>query len=102
LQDSSLLKPAGIFKPITNKFTIQPNPVKNILYTGFDLDDALVQIIDNMGRVVIEKNFEKYNGFDKMLRLMTINVEGIHPGIYSIIIRTDNNGKLYQGKFIKE
>ena len=76
--------------------------MKDVLYTGVDLQDASVQISDNLGRVVLEKTFEKYNGMDKMLRLMTINVNDINPGIYSVIIITKSSGKIYQSKFIKE
>jgi hypothetical protein len=101
LQDSSLLT-AGFFKPSTHKLSVYPNPVKDVLYTGVDLQDASVQISDNLGRVVLEKTFEKYNGMDKMLRLMTINVNDINPGIYSVIIITKSSGKIYQSKFIKE
>ncbi|MFM9944422.1 MAG: T9SS type A sorting domain-containing protein [Bacteroidia bacterium] len=102
LQDSSLLQTGGVFKPTTNKFTIHPNPVKDILYTGIDLQDANVRIIDNLGRVVIEKNYQDFIRTTYQLSLLSVDIRGLNPGLYSVIIRTENNGKIYQSKFIKE
>ena len=99
LQDSSLLK-AGIFKPSIQKFMIHPNPVKDVLYTGFNLQDATIQIIDNLGRVVLEKNYKDFIRPAYNLETMAMDVKNLHSGIYSVLITTGN--KIYQSKFIKE
>lgn len=101
LQDSSLLT-AGIYKPSINKFSIHPNPVSNILNTGFDLQDASIQIIDNLGRVVIEKNYEDYIRLAYKLETISVDVKDLNPGIYSLILKTNSNGKVYQSKFMKQ
>ncbi len=99
LQDSSLLK-AGIFKPTIQKFTIHPNPVKDVLFTGFNFQDASVQIIDNLGRVVLEKNYKDFIRTAYNLETMSMEVKNLHSGIYSVLITTGNT--IYKSKFIKE
>lgn len=101
LQDSSLLK-ASVFRPNLNQFSIHPNPVKEVLNTGFDLQDASIQIIDYLGRVVIERNYKDYIRTAYKLELMSVDVGDLNPGIYSLILKTNSNGKVYQSKFMKE
>lgn len=79
---------------------IHPNPVKDVLYTGFNLQDATIQIIDNLGRVVLEKNYKDFIRPAYNLETMAMDVKNLHSGIYSVLITTGN--KIYQSKFIKE
>lgn len=77
----------------SNVFSLYPNPAKNVL--NVKVDDTIViksaQVYDLNGKLVLESN----------LKNQSINIELLMSGTY-IVLLTDENGKNYSQKFIKQ
>jgi len=103
LQDSSLLTAGVKVWPRGSKIGVYPNPVTDELYIkGFTgQEDANVQVVDNLGRVVIERKFVQGIFDTRDLYRMLVNVAELNTGVYSVLIQTAE-GKVYQSKFVKK
>jgi hypothetical protein len=77
----------------TSEFSLFPNPAKHILNIKFN--DAIsltsAKVYDLQGRLILES----------IVNNTSINVESLNTGTY-ILLLTDQNGKEYSGKFLKE
>ena len=65
-------------------FVVFPNPVHgdNLkIHSSVHLDNC--RIIDQLGRVVKDFNFKSFEGYQ------IINVEGLSPGVYLMVLSTD-------------
>lgn len=72
---------------------VYPNPVSNFLNLELSLEgEYAIRLIDLQGRKVIEE--KGYGDFFK------VNVEGLHPGIYQLVIESD--GKQLSKKVVVE
>ncbi len=76
-----------------SEFSLYPNPVKNILNikANDNLTFKSAQVYDLNGRLIIKSE----------LKNPTINLESLMSGTY-ILLLTDENGKDYSQKFLKE
>ena len=103
LQDSSLLKASIKYPFVSNPILLSPNPVSNeIFIEGMtDFKDAKLQIIDQLGRTVLEKTLTSDILDTRNLNRLKINVDGLNSGVYSLRVTTDT-GKVYSNKFIKD
>lgn len=103
LQDSSLLKASIKQTYASNSILLSPNPVSHeIFIEGMaDFKDAKLQIMDQLGRTVLEKTLTNDIRDTRNLNRLKINVEGLSSGVYSLRVTSDN-GKVYSNKFIKE
>jgi hypothetical protein len=74
---------------------IYPNPTAQFLYIGKESDKTYkaVSIIDMSGKVVLQKNDDRFNE--------AIDVSRLVPGNY-IILSKDSQGNTYKNKFIKK
>lgn len=71
------------------KFSLFPNPVKNILNIISAYEVKSLEVYDNLGRLIRKNNDQKM-----------VNVEDFSRGIYYLKIQTKD--KIYYEKFIKE
>ena len=66
-----------------------------------DFKDDKLQIIDQLGRTVLEKTLTSDILDTRNLNRLKINVDGLNSGVYSLRVTTDT-GKVYSNKFIKD
>lgn len=95
------LRNSGIVTSVENNFfnlnttfiPIYPNPVKDIISIELpiDINNSSIEIRDVNGEVVLESNYNKFNG--------VINISDLAPGTYFITAKT--NSDLYHSKFVK-
>lgn len=83
----------GVNNPSATKFTISPNPAKDVINVTFANDTQLAsaQIFDLTGRKVM----------DSAINVNQIGVRLLSNGAY-VLLLTDVDGKTYSQKFIKE
>ncbi|NUY82007.1 VCBS repeat-containing protein [Flavobacterium sp. MAH-1] len=83
----------GVNNPSATKFTISPNPAKDVINVTFANDTQLAsaQIFDLTGRKVM----------DSAINVNQIGVKSLSNGAY-VLLLTDVDGKTYSQKFIKE
>jgi len=86
---------SGIKDIVESQLKLFPNPTSSDLTIIVDKlqGNALIQIVDQMGRIVIESK----ENFDKDTH--TINLESIQSGVYQIVIKTDNQNWI--SRFVK-
>ena len=72
-----------------NDIAIFPNPVKNILNIASEKEIVLLEIYDNLGRLISKVNNQK-----------SVKVEDFSKGVYYLKIKTKDT--MYYEKFIKE
>ncbi len=78
----------------TNEIVIYPNPVSKELriYRKFN-EPTLIQIFDNTGKLILEKNFS-----NNLIELIDVSV--LNRGIY--LISVDQLGNHFSAKFVKD
>ncbi|HLA56930.1 MAG TPA: T9SS type A sorting domain-containing protein [Flavobacterium sp.] len=86
--------PLGSQQFTDNKIKVYPNPAGRqiTVSTGFDMQNASIQISDALGQVVLSK--ENYNGIEVIL-----NVSALQNGLYILEIRQGES--VFQTKWIK-
>ena len=81
---------SGVNDIASSKIKIYPNPASDILYIGTDNQIEAIQIFDNLGKLVFEKN----------ITTKSINISNLNSGIFTIVIKTKNG--LNRSQFIKK
>lgn len=72
------------------KFVVYPNPCKDEVYIELTIkNDALLQVVDMSGRVVIEKRLTSGVLDNNVLHLL--NLSALQAGIYNIVITNGDN-----------
>jgi mono/diheme cytochrome c family protein len=100
LQDSSLIN-TGIYNIKADRMAIFPNPVKDQIRTGIMEQNASVKILNMQGQVVLDELIIVKPRLTKEMRYIYFDVSSLLSGIYTVIITTESNGKVYYSKFIK-
>ncbi len=87
----------------TSQVRVYPNPATNVLTIEYKLpnnEEAIMQIIDIMGRLVITKNLSSQKQpFGKLT--MTLNISSLSQGVYLYKV-VQNGGAISTGRIIKE
>lgn len=82
-------KQVGIKEINLNNFVVSPVPATDVLNISFDFDaneNATIQLVNVIGKVVAAQNINLVNGTNKN----TINVTNLNAGFYVLQIRTSN------------
>jgi gluconolactonase len=84
--------PSGISVfPDRRSVEMYPNPVQNILHINLPLRTGTLEVFDNSGKSVFQKEIGDNN--------TTVDVSGLINGIYLVEVLADN--QLYTGKIVK-
>ncbi|MEO8151237.1 MAG: T9SS type A sorting domain-containing protein [Bacteroidia bacterium] len=77
---------------------LNPNPASGALSVTFDLNEkqAVVEVVDINGKVVIQKNVSS----DNNLYELQLNVTDLAAGVYSLLVKTEKN--VFNKKFVKQ
>jgi hypothetical protein len=95
-QKSDTVKP----DPGSNNFLLYPNPVRNIFYLFFELEDSGLVNLDiyNLGGKLVLSN--SYPAQKKGSNVVNAGVSSLSDGIYLYVLR--GKKKLLSGKFVKQ